>query len=151
MTGLVEFLRARLTEDEMAAHQAGQYSGLRDRGLVEGWELARFGEELRRLKVQTTYGTLPPKLVTTFDDALFDRPIAAHIARHNPARVLREVEAKRGIIERHEQAREFGGKSTISAHVNAQDDGYVQACFDALRDLALPYADHPDYREEWRP
>jgi hypothetical protein len=25
-----------------------------------------------------------------------------------------------------------------------------ELAFDTLRDLALPYADHPDYRDEWR-
>ena len=51
------------------------------------------------------------------------------LARHDPARVLAECEAKRQIVQ------------------NAQDPG--DDLFVAI--LALPYADHPDYREEWRP
>lgn len=60
-----------------------------------------------------------------------------HIARHDPARVLAEVATKRRMVERHRVC----------------DDvwfGDVSTCPD-MRDLAAPYADHPDYREEWRP
>lgn len=31
------------------------------------------------------------------------------------------------------------------------DDANHQPTCDTLQGLALPYADHPDYREEWRP
>ena len=65
--------------------------------------------------------------------------------RYSPARVLAECEAKRRMV-RHAQ------------HVldQAWQDGALRAVneFNAtmpLRLLALPYADHPDYREEWRP
>ncbi|MDR7253693.1 hypothetical protein J2X46_002683 [Nocardioides sp. BE266] len=44
-----------------------------------------------------------------------------------PDRVVAECEAKRLIVKR------WGGHDPI------------------IRLLALPYADHPDYREEWRP
>lgn len=29
--------------------------------------------------------------------------------------------------------------------------GYGEAWLDAIRFLALPYADHPDYQQEWKP
>jgi hypothetical protein len=58
------------------------------------------------------------------------------IERYTPARVLAECEAKRRIIEQ------------------LSDVGWVGSY--AVRDfvleqLTLPYADHPDFREEWRP
>lgn len=54
----------------------------------------------------------------------------AHINRWRPARVLAECETKRRLIE-------LGDK----------DSYWV----DVLELLALPYADHPDYVEEWKP
>ena len=32
-----------------------------------------------------------------------------------------------------------------------QDDGYAQACLDAIEDSAAIYSDHPDYDPEWKP
>jgi len=67
-----------------------------------------------------------------------------------PARVLAECEAKRRIVERH------GGTNWGAA----PGDPYPMMCDECqdalwpcptLRLLALPYADHPDYDEEWRP
>ncbi|WP_332760413.1 DUF6221 family protein [Streptomyces sp. MT206] len=54
----------------------------------------------------------------------FHPTIAQHVALHDPARALREIEAKRRILARH-----------------ARDPW---PCHD-LRDLASPYADHPDF------
>lgn len=54
-----------------------------------------------------------------------------HFARHDPARVLAECEAKRRIVEW------YSGSDP--------DDQPV------VKLLALPYAGHPDHREEWRP
>jgi hypothetical protein len=69
----------------------------------------------------------------------FSNPTAEqreHIARHDPARVLAEVDAKRRIIVECE--------SLI-------DDPAVRAMETALCLLALPYADHPDYDQTWKP
>ena len=59
-----------------------------------------------------------------------------HIARWDPARVLAECEAKRRIVEQ---------LAPIAEETWDVDLGRV------LKLLALPYADHPDYRQEWRP
>jgi hypothetical protein len=55
-----------------------------------------------------------------------------HAERWEPVRVLAECEAKRRIVERCRAS-----------------NGYWGA--EVERMLALPYADHPDYREEWKP
>lgn len=52
-------------------------------------------------------------------------------------RVLADVEAKRRIVARVEHHASLMGRDEIHD--------------DLLRLLALPYADHPDYREDWRP
>lgn len=64
----------------------------------------------------------------------FDARVDDHIARHDPKRTLAEVKCKRRIL----------------AEVPCTDlgrDGYCRTA----KLLALPYADHPDYRDEWRP
>lgn len=58
----------------------------------------------------------------------------------DPARVLAECEARRRIVEAFERAEANGVDSEM---------GYGLVV--ALELLALPYADHPDYREEWKP
>ncbi|MGW5175874.1 DUF6221 family protein [Streptomyces sp. NPDC004082] len=67
---------------------------------------------------------------------------AAFIAEHDPARVLREIDAKRdllrfaaGVHDHHE---------TFTTGVSARLDG-------TLRLFALAYADRPGYRNEWKP
>lgn len=102
---LVEFLRARLDEDEAAA--------------------ARTTDEIYLGQVG---------FFTYYDTN--DDPVD-HAERHTPARVLREVDAKRELLD--EYIREIGDDA---ANETAQQLGKL---------LALPYADHPDYREQWRP
>ncbi len=67
-----------------------------------------------------------------------------------PGRVLAECEAKRRIVARaltlDEQAQSLPPDSTHTASF----EGQALAWRVALRFLALPYADHPDYREEWQ-
>lgn len=80
--------------------------------------------------------------------ALSGRQLCAttdHIATWDPPRVLAEVALKRQMIDlvmAHE-ARVDGEWGCGSRTPPEQMDG--------LLILALPYADHPEYREEWRP
>lgn len=62
---------------------------------------------------------------------------------------LRDVEAKRALIERYKRAASI--PASVSGFVRGQDDGYAQGCLDAIRDLAAVYGDHEDYQEEWMP
>jgi hypothetical protein len=68
----------------------------------------------------------------------------AHIARHDPARVLAECEAKRRIVERHY---EVPASDIMWSSCPVCRETWP--CPD-LRALASVYADHADYREEWR-
>jgi hypothetical protein len=67
---------------------------------------------------------------------------AAYVARHDPARALREVEAKRAILAETFPLieSEWGGSFGVSRWGE-----------ELLKYLALPYSDHPDYRAEWKP
>lgn len=59
-----------------------------------------------------------------------------HFARHDPLRVLAEVDAKRRIID--------WALAWLEREVAPWNA-------DLIRMLALPYADRAGYREEWRP
>ena len=64
-----------------------------------------------------------------------------HWQNVNPSRVLAECESKRRIVE-------------MAWHHLGEDDyawGMEEAKRQILAVLALPYADHPDYRQEWAP
>lgn len=62
-----------------------------------------------------------------------------------PARVLAECEAKRRIVGLHEEDEVGGG-----LHV-CHDELVDESECGELRALAAVYADHPAFREEWRP
>ncbi|MFF4834075.1 DUF6221 family protein [Streptomyces sp. NPDC001315] len=76
---------------------------------------------------------------------------AAFIAAHDPARVLQETEAKRGIVARYEFAcgeAAVLGISEEERETRVQVAGALQSC---VLCFAAIYADRPGYREEWRP
>jgi hypothetical protein len=85
-----------------------------------------------------------PEMVTGIPRSYAEAPVAIHIARFaSPDRVLREVEAKRRILEVHGGDR--GAQSMFCPHCEHD------APCPTLRLLALPFADHPDYQPEWDP
>lgn len=71
--------------------------------------------------------------------------VRAHMAEHDPRRVLAEVDAKRRIIDLHK------GVNDYCAECDLVRSNYPYHPCTTLRLLALPYADRPGYREEWRP
>jgi hypothetical protein len=129
---LTEFLAARLDEDEAVARAATEgpwyldapdhaYVGNRADGRNYGlWAIVHNG--LWAI-VHMSADVLPDLTDDAQRRTLAD---AEHMARHDPARVLREVEAKRAIVSE-------GAPEYLLVH------------------LAAVYADHPDYRDEWRP
>lgn len=122
MSDLPEFLLARIAEDEHDAYHA-QGALL---GVVTEWH------EVEGLR-----------------DRGLTRSDARHAHRWSPARVLAECEAKRRIVEQ-EIRRDVG---PVSHYISADVHEAIRARLATpnLRALALPYAEHPDYREEWRP
>ena len=76
---------------------------------------------------------------------------AAHVALWDPGRALAWCATIRQIVAAVDVL--TGGDKTYAErlqHTDDQDARYVIAR-DILRLLALPYADRPGYREEWRP
>jgi hypothetical protein len=112
---LIAFLIARLDEDERTARAAEESGG-------GDWWTAE--EVLHRL--------------TTDADGHSD---AIHIARHDPARVLRDVKADRALLRRH----------TIGSLLSRGQykGGYCEALDEVIQIRAARFSDHPDYRQEW--
>lgn len=73
---------------------------------------------------------------------------AIHIATHSPTQVLREIDAKRRIAELHDYYRSESLSNAPACFLCGP--GFGWPC-PTMRSLALPYADRPGYREEWRP
>lgn len=127
---LVEFLRARLARDEQIARAC---SGA-------PWQTSASG----------TIHTVPedppggePAYVATAENEAY----AEHMARHDPSRTLAEVAARRQIIDDYEKHSWILDQGHRTPELEA-----AQAVRETvLRCLALPYASHPAYRDDWRP
>jgi len=109
---LVDFLAARLAEDEAVAKTAGR-SGFPAPDYDPHWRYEDI--DMRLSPVGVGPDTFP------------------HIARHDPARVLREVEAMRRILV-------FAG-AIPQPEVTGPVLGWMAGIWDS----------HPDYEEAWRP
>lgn len=121
---LVAFLNARLAEDEAAAKAASEEFGVSGRW----YRLEDAGKA----------------------DLGIHGAQWAHIARHDPARVLREVTAKRDILKRYWRFSE--GRNGHGGLVDRLTAPPIAAAMrPAMLDLAAVYSDHPDYRQEWAP
>jgi hypothetical protein len=87
-----------------------------------------------------------------------DDEVAEHIVRHDPARALAEVEAKRQILDMcaeviaaHPDADDWPAARARAGVLRAVGGDHMSLAEDVIAALALPYADHPDYQPEWRP
>ncbi|TDC53890.1 hypothetical protein E1281_17050 [Actinomadura sp. KC345] len=127
---LVEFLRARLARDEQIARAC---SGV-------PWKTAPSG-------TINTEPRDPGDGAEAFVAKAENEAYAEHIARHGPARTLAEVAAKRRIIDDYEKQTWILGQGRPDPRLEAAQ----AARENVLRCLALPYAAHPAYRDEWSP
>lgn len=162
MDNLIAFIKARLEEDEAAAKKA-----------VPGpWRwadwTAMFGTlEQERNTLEHSPGSPPFPAVAERDrettrvlrleDPLEIDPdqeaSAEHIARHDPARVLREVEAKRAIVAAHQPGSSGGPCSVCIADRRSWQDDWCPDPWpcETVRKLVSIWSDHPAYRAEWAP
>lgn len=150
---LVEFLRARLDEDEAKARAAlstqvnlsagpvNSGTGLPSRlevEVVDRWHAPPVSDVIGEYEasIRMPGGAIR---VTSEGTGISARDCAEHIARHDPARVLAEVDAKRQVIAWYE------------ASVRSLGEGLSASNRHAVQVFAGVYADHPDYDEAWRP
>jgi hypothetical protein len=117
---LVEFLQARLSEDELIALAA-----------TDGSPRWHTSYDYRDVKDEQGH------FVVEADSQRPSLEQAAHIARHSPAHVLQDVEAKRLVIA--DYLRHDADGDLLRRGVTE----------DILRALCSVYAEHPDYNESW--
>lgn len=138
MSDIVEFLRARLDEDEAVARAAIIPAHDGPNAYKPHPELAEWlydGDEVEYVQTPEMLAhKYPDRLYVTADSEglvpAVNGDVGPHIARHDPARVLREVEAKRVALD---------------WYLN-DDDTVMSATVHAI---AAIYADHPDYDAAW--
>lgn len=121
---IADWLRAQLDEDERIA-RATEWDGS---GNKLDWEL------------------IASATIDVGGDEFYvgDRTIANHMMAWEPARVLREIDAKRRILYLAVQL----PKVTASTDLF---DNNRDAWAEVLKQLALPYSGRSGYRPEWRP
>lgn len=149
--GLTEWLRAQVAEDERRARAAFD-----DR--VEIDRLSR--QPIRTVKDDGVWTTGEHAMdecnvdgigIRIYGEGGHTREQAVHIATWDPTRVLAECEAKRRIIAQSQNAAR-GRDLALSGESVDGEPLVISFTLDVvLRLLALPYADRPGYREEWRP
>ncbi|MDF6017058.1 DUF6221 family protein [Streptomyces sp. JH34] len=135
---LLAFLRARLDEQEAAAAAAG--------GTSADWRALGTG-----IYCTASLDDDVPPLVTTGPEVGGSDEDAArteHIALHDPAQVLREVEATRGLLKQYTTPETDDGLTDALNQYRAIQRMAVDM---AVRHLAQAYADHPDYQPQWHP
>lgn len=131
---LIEFLKARLDEDEAAARRATPGPWVSESSGPTGPVVMDAESRDARDHVARC-----PHFLAAFD--------AEHIARHDPARVLADVAAKRAIVERHTPYPDAGAPFAYCEDCGCLDCSPVDWPCANLRHLAAVYADHPDYRQ----
>lgn len=145
MDDLIEFLRARLDEDE---------AGVRALKVPHGWHTGPGDDPDWSNECMVLMW--PPEFHTPYEqdkhwrgETISGPETAAYVARHDPARTLREITAKRAAIEEYEAVVEF------LREYDLEEDGSARAMAASLRGIlvamAAVYSDHPDHRSEWTP
>ncbi|NHP15284.1 hypothetical protein G8767_17155 [Rhodococcus sp. IC4_135] len=123
MTDILEFLRARLDDEEAIANAArpGPWQFVED--AING---PRIGDEEALM--------IPEDHLAPCNDSIPPED-SRHIAHHDPARVLRDVAAKRATLDTLFAADLRPTQWSIFAKV--------------IEPMAAVYSDHPDYQKEW--
>jgi len=135
MDELIAFVAARLDEDEAAAKAAAEQAR------YDEWDAVgdRTDDEIGR----SNWRVVGVALMETHPGAMAS---AQHIARHDPARVLRDVAADRKLLAEWQKA---------EARSAGDDDRGYAGVADGLRLAVKIRAErfdcHPDYRQEWAP
>jgi hypothetical protein len=170
MSDLAAFISARLDEDEAVAKAAGAGSWHVPHLMNCGNDCPSPCPDAGKCHLGSvlTVATGEKRCLCTrvegddiciYDEGGHDEDQAEHIARHDPPRALREVEAKRAIIAAHRPWHdEVEPPDVRICSVCVSDkDGYPEQwvmdlwpCL-PLRALAAVYSDHPDYDEAWSP
>ena len=130
---IAEFLTARLDEDQAAAERLAEDQ--RSWTWLPDPKHPSYRGEIREIFLQAC---------NTEDPQYIQFEAGEHIARHDPARVLADIAAKRAIVAR-------CGREVRQQELNPRRYDFDTSERHALRALAAIYSDHTDYSEEWKP
>jgi hypothetical protein len=133
-TTLTGFLRARIEEDRQAALAAGGSQWRHNPDSMHGAIEDADNDE-----------------TVTYHEGSPTREQSIHIVRFSPARILREVEAKQSVLERH-SASQGGGCAGCGVYLGRDDAWHANVDLEdceEIRGLAAVYRDHPDYQQDW--
>lgn len=120
-----EFIAARVAEDEAYAEESG------------GGEWGSSGDS-----------------VNTEQETIYTLHHADHVARHDPARALRQCAFARGVLTSWRAvvaARNSREGHATNAFTEGQDAAAMMWLGDVLQQMAAIWSDHPDYQESWKP
>ena len=142
MDDLVVWLRAQLDEDQWYAEEAASHAAATGTFIGKGtrWH----AQDYDRLWAVGDDESKPDRKLAECGHGGFR--LTSYLARHDPARVLREIDAKRQLLDELLPDLEHADR-LIEGEWGSGDD--VARRF--VRLLSLPYSDRPGYREEWRP
>nr|WP_277349314.1 DUF6221 family protein [Streptomyces sp. N502] len=164
----VQWLRAQLDEDERMAQTACEYASPEWRTNEGMTAVLLWPPEPNVAEMERRKGlpVVSDEWRGVDVDSAGNAGLTRHMAEHDPARVLREVDSKKQILglfaaaveDRvalrarmrkvvHTDPDEFG-------QMHQQESKLIEAAeylAPVVRLLALPYADRPGYRESWRP
>jgi len=149
---MAAYLLARIAEDERVARAACSRDDVAehwqwvtvdtdqvvpDGGLEKAVE--EQGLSLRSVETHPSefVGPLPNFIIWRVDEYAAAEP---HIARHDPARVIAECEAKRRVVEHCQEV--------LLHHVHGDWDA-IDLAREVLHYLVLVHADRPDFPPEW--
>lgn len=135
MDDLAVWLRAQFDEDERIAREAG---GLVWSRSEDPWDTA--------VAIRDSEGER-----VVCDEGWPSEGQEIHIAEHDPARVLREIDAKRRVLRALESAEVALRNTEPGKEPHKLMTGATNSLRAVVRMLASVYAGRPGYREEWRP
>lgn len=152
MDALITFLRARLDELEVAAKaMLAVYP--------TPWELSDRGHMAKITADKPNFAIVIQLDQRQARDAVWLGDPIRHVELNNPDFTLADVAAKHRIIDMHRDEGQGQGYRASdygyidhACHMCGTPDEYAVAwpC-STLKALALPFAGHPDYREDWKP
>ncbi|MEU9415143.1 DUF6221 family protein [Streptomyces sp. NPDC048272] len=138
---LINFIRDRLADDQRAAQLMEKFYPspweLSDRGWLA--HVVADGPTCREVIRLEQWQQEPDSEEESWLGDIID-----HVVRHDPARVLADIESKRRILVLAERLPKLTASTDLF-------DNSRDAWGEVLKQLAVVYADHPGYREEWRP
>lgn len=140
---MVDFLLARITEDEDTANKAAKSINTRWMHSEEVPAGAEWENNDGMILGSTGYGLWDCEGSNTL---CMDPDATAHMALHDPARVLAECNAKRLVLKHRKR---LDRTPTDGPNDGEWGMGFSDGNYNAVLALAAVYADHPDYNKEW--